>query len=408
MIKPYNPLEIQPIRDLTKTYLELVAQKDMIKKRTEWEKHNALQGATPRVLIFPENAWFELIDEKSLQATHPVLRYLEYELLKKIYHLKHFRDDSVFDAHFYLPEIYNPLVDWCGGQQRLFFNNPAGDVFYRTPENNRIESPETLLKCMSYRESPRGGEKIKQQLEDTFGDLITFEYVIPYLSASMIYDVLRAYDFMEFVGLLAKKPNDIHKVMRQYTDGILEHLKALEQGKKLTRNTTGQYLPSGTVGALPSILNEGKQEVSLKALWGYADTQEFTSISPKMWREFVFPYQKEILEKFGYVYYGCCDPLEHYLDELMTLSNLRKVSISPWTDMYRVQEKIKGKYIGAKKINSAIFMDYDEKNAEKEIKELLRLFDHSPLEIVLRDVESCLGHPENLSRWIDLTQNLCK
>ena len=59
--------------------------------------------------------------------------------------------------------------------------------------------------------------------------------------------------------------------------------------------------------------------VRLKDMWGFAERQETLGISPEMFREFIFPYQNGILERFGLNCCGCCEPLESLPDLLIYL-----------------------------------------------------------------------------------------
>jgi len=43
-------------------------------------------------------------------------------------------------------------------------------------------------------------------------------------------------------------------------------------------------------------------------IWGFAEIQETVGVSPEMSKEFIFPYQKEILKLFGL---NCYDVVNH-------------------------------------------------------------------------------------------------
>ncbi len=68
-------------------------------------------------------------------------------------------------------------------------------------------------------------------------------------------------------------------------------------------------------------------------MWGFAESQETTQVSPDHFEEFVFPYQLPILERFGLNCYGCCEPLHLKLDYLRKIPRLRRISMSPWVDL---------------------------------------------------------------------------
>ena len=44
-------------------------------------------------------------------------------------------------------------------------------------------------------------------------------------------------------------------------------------------------------------------------------------------------YDRQWLSRFGLTHYGCCEPVHNKIDMLRTIPNLRRISISPWTDL---------------------------------------------------------------------------
>ena len=61
-------------------------------------------------------------------------------------------------------------------------------------------------------------------------------------------------------------------------------------------------------------------------MWGFAESQETVGISPRMFEEFVFPYQLPLLERFGLNCYGCCEPLDKRWHVVKQTPRLRRVS----------------------------------------------------------------------------------
>ena len=80
-------------------------------------------------------------------------------------------------------------------------------------------------------------------------------------------------------------------------------------------------------------------------MWGFAESQETSGISPRMFEEFVFQYQLPILARFGLNCYGCCEALNERWEIIKKIPNLRRVSVSPWADVRNMAEKLQDKYI---------------------------------------------------------------
>ena len=51
------------------------------------------------------------------------------------------------------------------------------------------------------------------------------------------------------------------------------------------------------------------------------------------------------LERWGVVYYGCCEPLDRKIPLLRRIPNLRKFSMSPWNNFAKVIDEVQGDYV---------------------------------------------------------------
>lgn len=124
--------------------------------------------------------------------------------------------------------------------------------------------------------------------------------------------------------------------------------------------------------------------------------------SPAMHEEFVFPYEKRLLEPFGWNGYGCCDDVTKKLDFVLTVPHLRRISVSPWADVHTCAKKIKDKAIFMWKPNPAFLVGTFNTD---ELKKYIRLTvcaaveNKCVLEIVLLDTHTCENHPERFDEW---------
>jgi hypothetical protein len=103
------------------------------------------------------------------------------------------------------------------------------------------------------------------------------------------------------------------------------------------------------------------------------------------------------------VYYGCCEPLDKKMDIVMTLPNLRKIGVTPWADVNVAAEAIGRKYVLSSKPNPAsVAVDrLDSDGLRKEIGAILAACRRHgcPCDIVLKDISTCNGRPENIFEW---------
>ena len=133
---------------------------------------------------------------------------------------------------------------------------------------------------------------------------------------------------------LVDRPEFMHRLVGRMTDGYLSMLDQLEEqgllcGPQSLIHCTGAYtdeLPApGYDPAKPRT----------KDLWMFGLAQMFSTVSPRMFKEFEVDYASRICARFGLVYYGCCDPLDRKMDEVRMIPNVRKVSMSPWVNEER-------------------------------------------------------------------------
>jgi len=242
--------------------------------------------------------------------------------------------------------------------------------------------------------------------------------IIPYIAfytPSIVYELINLRNLEKIMMDLIERPEFIHRIMRFMTDETKANCLDIEDAGKLTANNNGAFLPSGSYGFTDELpgdpfgrVKPAEGPLRLRDLWGFADTQEFTDVSPEMWREFLLPYQRELLGLFGLVYYGCCEKIDSKLDDILAIPRLRKVSVSPWSNVHLAAEKIGNKVIYCRKPNpSAVVYNLDEKQLQIKTEELLRVTEGCTLEIVLKDLHTAGNRPENLARWVEITKSVC-
>ena len=66
----------------------------------------------------------------------------------------------------------------------------------------------------------------------------------------------------------------------------------------------------------------------------------FATVSPEMHEEFELNYCSKWFERFGLVYYGCCDPLYKKMHIVREIPNLKKSIDEPWVNVERGAEGI--------------------------------------------------------------------
>jgi hypothetical protein len=119
------------------------------------------------------------------------------------------------------------------------------------------------------------------------------------------------------------------------------------------------------------------------AMWMFGLAQMFSTVSPAMFEEYEINYMMPLFERFGLVYYGCCDPRAH---------------------KERGAEQIGKDYVFSNKPNPAFVSLFDEETIRKDLEETGAICDKygCPLEFIFKDI-STVGHePLRLKKWADM------
>ena len=130
--------------------------------------------------------------------------------------------------------------------------------------------------------------------------------------------------------------------------------------------------------------------------------QMFNMVSPEVHDEFDIQYSLPLASRCAYTYYGCCEPLHDRIDKLEQYPNLRKIGVSPWSDIQQSAEMIGGKYVFSRKPNPANVADViDPEVVRRETIETVEACQKygCPLDITLKDISTVGYRPENLMVW---------
>lgn len=207
---------------------------------------------------------------------------------------------------------------------------------------------------------------------------------------------------------LIEEPEMVHEVIRFFTEGVKSLLRQYEQYNLISLNNDGTFHYTGGLGYTDELPAPGfdPDHVRLCDVWGAAEAQEFSCVSPAMHEEFILAYEREILEPFGLNGYGCCDDLSHKLDNVLKIRNLRRVAVCPWADIANFTPRLQKDYIMTWKPQPS-YLSFDEMDTDsirEELKTGIQKAKGGILELVLRDTHTCRHQPERFTRWIALAR----
>jgi hypothetical protein len=171
----------------------------------------------------------------------------------------------------------------------------------------------------------------------------------------------------------------------------------------LCSNTDNQFGGPSCYGYVSDLPADKTEDVKLKDLWTWSESQETEMMSPKMFAEFFLPAMAELANMFGMTYYGCCERLDHKIDYVLdSIKNVRIFSISGWTHVDEMMEKMGDKYVASKKPIPAIATNAEWDAVKKEADQTYAAAkrNNTPVEIICRDVYAKTCTPERAIEWV--------
>lgn len=394
-----SPDERETLRKLAGRVAELAARPIEQEKRDLWRRHNALQPTRPLIFCDPENGWNEIFPPASLQCRHKIAREWEFHLRKQVFWGDEMRDDYTIAPRFDIAHVHTE-PDW--GVQPIQIGGEQGGA-YRWDPPLKSDADLERLHYPTVAVDFDATARLAALAHEIFGDLLDIRVATRWwwsVGGSRTLADWRGLDQMMYD--MVDRPDLIHALTGLIRDGTLALLEELEARDLLTPNWDGSYVGSGGLGwsdQLPAPDFAG--HVRLCDMWGFAESQETVGISPKMFVEFVFPYQLPLLERFGLSCYGCCEPLDSRWSVVKRIPNLRRVSMSPWANRARMAEQLGARYIFSMKPNPTDIAldDFDEERIRAILRADLAATRDCRVEVILKDTHTIRNDPRRVTRW---------
>jgi len=345
--------------------LEIAALPVQDEKRRLWRKLNGLQPERPMVTI-DQICWNEMAigDELTIQCQDPDCRGYEGYLRRTLYQWRHFPVDMVVEPFMRVHKAVHNTGFGVQIQENTASIDATSDVVghwyvnqFQTEDD--LEKIKTPVITHDQAETARR-MAVAHELFDGVLDLRE-EGVDPYLS---LWDPISMWMGVEgALYTIIDQPELMHKLVGRMTDGYLSMLTQLEDQGLLCGPQTLIHCTGAQTDDLPAP-GYDPAKPRLKDIWMFGLAQMFSTVSPAMFKEYEVDYASKICERFGLVYYGCCDPLDGKMNEVRLIPNVRKVSMSPWTNVERGAEEIGKQFVFSRKPSPA-FLAVDDFSPEQ-------------------------------------------
>ena len=368
-------------------------------KRELWYRLDKLQPVRPLISCDIENGWNEVIPGGSLKCSTNLAKRWEITLLKELWWGENICDDKVIEPFFNIGYRYEES-NW--GLEQRFFGGTDGGSYIWDPlivDKNDINK-------LNYKNLNIDYEKTRQTFE--FAESI-FKGILKvhirgvwWWSLGLTFDLALIRGLGQMMVDMIEDPGFIHFLMNFIKDSTLNKLNFLEKNNLLSLSNGCYVGPGGFAYTEDLPARDYKNNIRLKDIWGFSESQETVGISPKMFAEFIFPYQLEILKNFGICSYGCCEPLEKRWEIIKQIPNLRRVSVSSYSDARAMAGFLEDKYIYSLKPSPLEIAQpkLDTERVEKIMKNYFDIAKGCRVEVLMQDNHTIGQNPQNVIDWV--------
>ncbi len=402
--------DLQILRELAAEYFQASQSEANDRRRILHRAVNDLNMIRPVVLI-EEIPFHELNVDGSLTllCQDPLFRGVEDFLRKKLFHWKHFPGDMILTPYFPVYKGYTSTGIGVTIHEETLAADANNHIVAHEYED-QLATEEDVAKLhpavLSYDEE--GTMARFNKIANAIGDVLPVK-IVGHSSYITMWDQISSLRGVTPLLIdLAERPEFSHKIIEKFTEIEISISEQMEALGLYEANPIDIHCTTALNSTLPGKTDGGP--VKRSQIWGRGMAQIFASVSKSMHEEFDINYMKKIMEPFGLVYYGCCEPLDKKLDIVEKLPHLRKVGVTPWADVDVATEAIGKKYVVANKPNPASVASgiLDEDALRKELGRTIAACKRNgcSVDIVLKDISSAGYRLENLVRWEQIAMEL--
>ncbi len=402
--------DLSIIRELATQVAEIAALPVQDEKRKLWRKLNAKKPERPMVMI-DQVCWNEIDDDSlRLRCTDADCRDYEQYLRQTLYQWHHFPVDMVVENFI---EVHKAFENTRFGVDRVEdtvasdpTNGVVGHFFH-----NQFERDEDIEKIKMPCVTPLLEETARRVAvaHELFDGILEQRVMGPDVYVGMWDPISTWFGVQNALYALIERPEFMHRLVARVTEGYLSMLDQLEEHALLPQPQPLIHCTGAYTDELPAP-GYNPEKPRTKDIWMFGLAQMFSTCSPDMFREFEVDYTKRICERFGMVYYGCCDPLDGKMNEVRMLPNVRKVSMSTWANQERGAEEINGDFVFSRKPNPA-YLAFETFDADIIRQDLTQTRDicakyNCPLEIIQKDLSTIRREPQRLDQWAKIAMEI--
>jgi hypothetical protein len=399
------------IRRLAAETAEIAALSVQEEKRRLWCGLNGLRPTRPLVMI-DQVCWNEMNvdDELTLTCEDAEAQAYEWQLRAHLYQWRHFPVDMVVEPFVRVPKAIHDTGFGVQTREHIAVGDPTSGVVGHCYENQFVADADLdkiQMPVISH-DTAETARRLELAHELFDGTLEVVEYGWdPYLS---IWDPLATWmSVEEALYALADRPEYMLELVRRMVAGHMTRLDQLEAQGLLCHHQSLIHCTGAFTDELPAPGFDPARPRT-QDIWMFGLAQMLSTVSPAMFEKFEIDPCRPLFDRFGLVYYGCCDPLDKKMAQVRKIPHVRKISMSPWADEERGAAEIGGDYVYSRKPNPALLAwpTFDEQQARQHVQTTVDICARHgcPLELIFKDISTVRYEPQRLWRWAEITMEV--
>ncbi|MHB1484029.1 MAG: hypothetical protein ACYCYI_05140 [Saccharofermentanales bacterium] len=403
----------QILRELAKKYARIAALDVQKQKIGMWKKLNTLKPQRPMVTI-DQLPWNELNinDELTLLCEDPFYRTLENQMRMEMYKFNHFPVDMVVNDYLSIPKtVYGNRIGPDIEQDIILTDATNSVTAHRYIDILDTEEKLDAIEFPVVTADKKLDSEMLAKAQEALGDIIPVRLTGHTIHCGMWDFITMLRSVEDIMYDFADRPEFILKTINNFVDMAISMVDQYEELELMDYGQTLIHCTGAFTDELPSVPKAGAKQ-SAKDVWAFGLAQALGPVSPEMYNEFELKPIKRLLERFGLMYYGCCDPIDRKIEYIRNISNIRKISVSPWANKALCAELMHGDYVFSSKPNPSYlaFDAMDEDAIRNELLEVAKVSkqNNTNCEFILKDVSTVRYKPQNLFRWAQIAMEVAE
>lgn len=392
------------LRELGKRLSEIATLPIQQEKKRLWIANNDLKPIRPMVYI-DQLPWHEInkSEEMHLLCVEPFLRSVEYTIRQLLYRWNHFPCDMVVENRIDIPMSVHNFNYGINIVENIRITDEKSDIVSHqyADQISTSEQLNTLRPDEIWVDTELDSQHLAL-CNEIFNGILPVRLKGVEIHAGIWDRIAQMRPAEKILWDIVDDPEFIEETVKKFVELTMSTVDQCEALGLLDAQMQYVHCTGAYTNDLPPA-DCNLEKPRAKDCWAFGMAQLLATVSPAMHDEFEIELVKPLYERFGLLYYGCCEPLQSKIDIIRKIKNVRKISISPWAKIEESAQNIGKDFVFSSKINPAFIAAgwFDKEGIQGQIGASIEACrkNSTPLELILKDVSTVSYRLDYLDQW---------